>query len=96
MKNMARKVILVADPGIDGAFAIALALHERELDVLALAATAGNIAADQATKNMHILIEQMDPRRWPRIGAALPADYGIDARQTAWPRWAWQHVAPLC
>jgi inosine-uridine nucleoside N-ribohydrolase len=76
---MARKVIIVADPGIDGAFAIALALRDPELEVIGLAATAGNVAAEQATRNVHILIEQLDPARWPRLGAALPAEYGIDA-----------------
>ena len=29
---MVRKIVLVADPGIDGAFAIALALHDPDLD----------------------------------------------------------------
>ena len=76
---MPRKVILVADPGIDGAFAGALALNAGELEVLGLAASAGNVPAEQATRNVHILVEQLDPPRWPRLGAALPADYGIDA-----------------
>ena len=64
---MIRKVILVADPGIDGAFAIALALFDPNLDVLGLAATAGNVKAEQATKNVQTLIEQFDPPRWPRL-----------------------------
>src|SRR5438270_3753756 len=75
---MMQKVILLADPGIDGAFAIALALHDPDVDVVGLAATAGNVAADQATKNVQILIEQFDPRRWPRLGAALPVQYDRD------------------
>ena len=75
---MARKVILLADPGIDGAFAIALALHDPEFEVLGLAATAGNVDAETATRNVHILVEQLDPRRWPRIGAALPVEYDVD------------------
>jgi len=37
---MAHKVILVTDPGIDGAFAVALALYAPELEVVGLAATA--------------------------------------------------------
>ena len=45
---MAKKVILIADPGIDTAFAVALALHDPELDVLALVPTAGNVSATQA------------------------------------------------
>ncbi|HTU89950.1 MAG TPA: nucleoside hydrolase, partial [Gemmataceae bacterium] len=76
---MARKLIIVTDPGIDGAFAVALALLDPELDLLGLAATAGNVAAEQATRNVHILIEQLDPPRWPRLGAALPLHFDIDA-----------------
>jgi inosine-uridine nucleoside N-ribohydrolase len=75
---MAQPIIFVADPGIDGAFAVALALQDSAIDVLALGATAGNVDSEQATKNVHILIEQIDPPRWPRLGAALSADYDID------------------
>ncbi len=75
---MARKVILVTDLGIDGAFAAALALADSDVEVLALAATAGNVSAAQATRNVHILVEQTDPPRWPRLGAALPVAYDTD------------------
>lgn len=78
---MAQKLILVADPGIDAAFAVTLALCDPALEVLAIAATAGNVSADQATRNVHVLIEQLDPPRWPRIGAALPIEY--EKTQTA-------------
>lgn len=77
---MAQPVILLCDPGIDGAFAAALAFHDPDLDVIGLAATAGNVDADQATKNVHILVEQIDPPRWPRLGAAPPAGYEIDGQ----------------
>ncbi len=82
---MARKVILVTDPGIDGAFAGALALFAPELEVVGLAATAGNVPAEQATRNVHILVEQLDPPRWPRLGAALPVEYDVDARSLHGP-----------
>jgi inosine-uridine nucleoside N-ribohydrolase len=82
---MAQKVILVADPGIDGAFAITLALFDPQLEVLGLAATAGNVSAEQATRNVQVLVEQMDPGRWPRIGAALPVEYEIDGKQLHGP-----------
>ncbi len=75
---MADKVALVVDPGIDGAFAVALALFDPALDLIALGATAGNVSAEQATKNVHILIEQLDPPRWPKLGAAPPVEYDID------------------
>ena len=67
---MPRKVILITDPGIDGAFAAALAMYDPELEVLALAGSPGNVTAAQATQNVHILVEQMDPPRWPRLGEA--------------------------
>src|SRR5216117_1984135 len=76
---MSRKVILVTDPGIDGAFAITLALYDPQLDVVALAATGGNIRADQATRNVQILVEHLDPPKWPRLGAPLPIEYETDA-----------------
>jgi inosine-uridine nucleoside N-ribohydrolase len=76
---MARKIIVVADPGIDAAFAVALALYDSDTDVLAVAATAGNVNPEQATRNVHILVEQLDPPRWPRIGAALPVEYERNA-----------------
>jgi len=82
---MTHNVILVADPGIDTAFAIALALHDPELNVLGVAATAGNVAADQATKNVQIIVEQTDPPRWPRLGAALPVEYDMDGRRLHGP-----------
>lgn len=77
---MAHKVILIADPGIDTAFAVALALFDRRLEVLALAPTAGNVVAQQATMNAHTLVAQLDPPRWPRLGAALPISYEVDGR----------------
>lgn len=75
---MSQKVVLVNDPGIDGAFAVALALFDPKLEVLGLAATPGNVSAQQATKNIHILIEQLDPPRWPRLGAAPAIEYDVD------------------
>ena len=77
---MARKVILVADPGIDGAVAIALALHDPALEVLGICATAGNVSGEQATRNVHAIVEQLDPARWPRIGAAQAEGYDGDGR----------------
>ncbi len=82
---MARKVIVVTDPGLDGAFAVAAALQDPELDVLALAATAGNVSADQATRNVQTIVEQVDPARWPRLGAAPPVEYDVDATKLHGP-----------
>jgi inosine-uridine nucleoside N-ribohydrolase len=75
---MPRKVILVADPGIDTAFAVALALNDPNLDVIGLLPTAGNVGAEQATANVHTLIDVIDPPKWPKLAAALPARYDAD------------------
>lgn len=68
---MGRKIILDCDPGIDDALAICLALSDPRLEVLAITACAGTVDADQATTNVHTLVERLDPPLMPRIGAAL-------------------------
>lgn len=75
---MPRKVIIVADPGIDTAFAVALALNDPNLEVVGLLPTAGNVSAEQATANVHTLIDVIDPPKWPRLAAAIPARYEAD------------------
>ena len=70
---MSEKIVIICDPGIDGACAVAMAVNDPDIEVLALAATAGNVPAEQATKNVHILIEQLDPPRWPRATASIPS-----------------------
>lgn len=75
---MPRKCIIVGDPGIDTAFAMSLALHDPTLDLLGLVATAGNVGHEQATQNVHLLINAVDPPKWPRLGASLPIFYDAD------------------
>jgi inosine-uridine nucleoside N-ribohydrolase len=64
-------VIIDCDPGIDEAVALALALFDPRLEVLAVTACAGTVDAEQATANVISLVEQFDPPRMPRIGAAI-------------------------
>ena len=71
---MGRKVILDVDPGIDDAMALCLALSHPELEVVAVTAVGGNVAPGQATRNVQAIIEQLDPPRWPRLGAASEPD----------------------
>jgi inosine-uridine nucleoside N-ribohydrolase len=75
---MSRKVIILADPGIDAAFSVALALNDPNLEVVGLLPTAGNVNAEQATANVHTLIDVIDPPKWPRLAAALPVRFEID------------------
>ena len=82
---MAHKVVLLSDPGIDGAFAITLALFDPDIDVLGLAAAAGNVKAEQASRNTQTVVEQLDPPRLPRFGTALPVDYDVDGTRLHGP-----------
>ncbi len=68
---MARKVILDVDPGIDDALAVALAMYDPRLEVIAITATGGSVSPQQATLNVQTIVEQLDPPRLPRLGAAL-------------------------
>jgi purine nucleosidase len=79
---MPRKVILDVDPGIDDAVATIMALFDPRLEVMAITAVAGGVPADQATRNVQALVEQLDPPRWPRIGAAVEPERApaIDCR----------------
>lgn len=65
-----RKILLDVDPGIADALAMCLALNDSRLEVVAVTATGGNVPPEQATRNVQTVIEQLDPARWPRIGAA--------------------------
>jgi len=67
---MSRKVIIDCDPGIDDLVALCLALFEPKLEVVAVTATAGNVAAEQSSLNVQAIIERLDPPRLPRIGVA--------------------------
>ena len=81
---MARKIILDVDPGVADAVAICLALFEPELEVIAVTATGGNVGPQQATVNVQALVEQLDPQRWPRVGAADPHQLLITDGRELW------------
>jgi inosine-uridine nucleoside N-ribohydrolase len=66
--RMPQKLIIDADPGIGDALAIAVALADPELDVLALTAVGGSVSPMQAGRNLQALVEAIDPPKWPRIG----------------------------
>ena len=82
---MTQKVVLISDPGIDGAFAIALALNDPALEVVGMLATPGNVRAERATKNLRVVLDQLDPPRLPRLGAAPDVDYGTDGKKLHGP-----------
>ena len=90
---MARKVILDVDPGIDDALAMCLAFFEPDLDVIAVTAVGGNVSPNQATRNVQVILEQLDPPRWPRLGAASEPENGlpVEGRYLYRRRWLGRH-----
>ncbi len=71
---MPRKIIIDCDPGIDDALALTIALFDPRLEVVAVTAVAGAVTAERATLNVQAIIERLDPARYPRMGAASPAE----------------------
>jgi purine nucleosidase len=74
---MPKKVILDVDPGIDDALALTMALFDPRLDVVAVTAVGGNVPPELSTRNVQAILEQLDPPRLPRVGAALAPDHGL-------------------
>ncbi|MFM7206438.1 MAG: nucleoside hydrolase [Planctomycetaceae bacterium] len=65
-----RKVIIDCDPGIDDAAALAMALFDPRLEVVAVTAVGGGVPPDVATANVQSVVALLDPPRLPRLGAA--------------------------
>ena len=85
---MPQKLIIDADPGIGDALAIAMALADPDLDVIALTAVGGNVSAVQAGRNLQALVEALDPPKWPRIAQADGAQRLVEAEASVLsPEW---------
>lgn len=74
---MPKKIILDVDPGIDDAMALCMALSDPQLEVVAVTAVGGNVPPQMATRNVQVVLEQLDPPRLPRIGGASMPDNGL-------------------
>ncbi len=71
---MVQKLIIDADPGIADALAILTAMADPSIELLAVTATGGAVSGAQATRNLHYIVDLIDPLRHPRIGQCdLPA-----------------------
>ena len=67
-----RNVIIDCDPGIDDAFAIALALKAKELNVLAIHTVAGNVSVHHTTRNTRGLVKLLGSHVEICMGAEAP------------------------
>lgn len=79
---MPRKVIIDCDMGIDDAVAICMLLFDSRFEILAVTASEGCVAADQANNNLQAMVSILDPDRYPRLGMASPAEHAppVDTR----------------
>ena len=50
------------------AVALAMALFDPRLEVVAVTAVAGTVSPDQAVRNVQAIVDQLDPPRFPRVG----------------------------
>jgi purine nucleosidase len=55
-----------------------MALFDPRLEVLAITSVEGNVPAERASLNVQTVIDQLDPPRYPRVGAATAADAAPD------------------
>lgn len=77
--QMARKLIIDCDPGIDDAVALTMALFDPRLEVVAVTACSGTVDAQRSTQNLQAIVERLDPPRHPRVGSATdPDDAPVD------------------
>ncbi len=102
---MARKVIIDCDVSTDDAVALAMALFDPRLEVVAITACEGCVGAEQANSNLQAILNQLDPDKYPRVGLAAPVEgapaigtaflYGEDGLGNAdFPVSQLQHVHP--
>ena len=73
---MPRKLIIDADPGIGDALAVALAVLDPAVELLAVTATAGCVDGPTATRNLTAILALLDPDKRPKVGACETAGVG--------------------
>jgi pyrimidine-specific ribonucleoside hydrolase len=73
MPRSRRRIIIDTDPGVDDAWAIALALASPELEVLALSTVVGNADLETSTRNAHTVLSLLGRSAVPvAVGAEEP------------------------
>lgn len=72
-----RKILLDADPGIDEALAIAFALFDPDVEIVAATSVGGCVAPSVAARNLQRIVRFLDPPRLPRLGVGTAPDAGL-------------------
>lgn len=72
-----RRIILDADPGADEALAVALALFDPNVEIVAATSVGGCVEPGVAARNMRRIVQFLDPPRLPRLGVGTAPDEGF-------------------
>lgn len=63
-----RKIALDADPGVADALALAFALFDPNVEIVAVTSVGGRVDSQTSARNLQSLVAFLDPPRLPRIG----------------------------
>ncbi|MBR4832750.1 MAG: nucleoside hydrolase, partial [Thermoguttaceae bacterium] len=63
-----RKIALDADPGVADALALAFALFDPNVEIVAATSVGGFVDSRTSARNLQSLVAFLDPPRLPRVG----------------------------
>jgi len=63
-----RKIALDADPGVADALALAFALFDPNVEIIAATSVGGLVDSQTSARNLQSLVAFLDPPRLPRLG----------------------------
>ncbi|MBQ7814595.1 MAG: nucleoside hydrolase, partial [Thermoguttaceae bacterium] len=63
-----RKIALDADPGVADALALAFALFDPNVEIVAATSVGGLVDSQTSARNLQSLVAFLDPPRLPRVG----------------------------
>ncbi len=72
MTETKRKIIIDCDPGVDDAFALAVAAYEESLEIVAIHTVAGNVTLDHTTRNARGMAKLLGLEVPIAVGAEAP------------------------
>ncbi len=76
-----RKIVLDADPGVDEALAIAFALFDPDVEIVAATSVGGCVSPSVAAQNLQRIVRFLDPPRLPRLGVGTAPDDGLPSAE---------------
>ncbi len=69
-----RKIALDADPGVADALALAFALFDPNVEIVAVTSVGGWVDSRTSARNLQSLVAFLDPPRLPRVGVEQPVE----------------------